>query len=467
MIFNNASIFFKDWDKAKQAKSHELCRRGIFRHLLTTPQRIFYDLYHTSLHKEVALYACRKLGKSTTAFSIACEFAVRNKKTIVRFVCPQLNQAKEIYEQIWREFQDILPPDIYPSYRRSVGKFDFANGSSIVLGGSHPDNIGASRGPLTHLLILDEVSEFHKGKFEYAVYSVLKPQMSTTGGKTLYFSTPPEDIDHPYIQTIFPKLEAQGAVSKFTIYDNPLITEEMRNSIITEFGGVTNKNFLREYMCQVIADNSRVVVPEFERNTHVTDELPPEKDQFNFPILYNGYRAGDFGVGEQDLTGILGAVYDHNEKTIYITEERLLYKPIIDTFVAEWNEVGDTLTDCPEVMSTLDAFESLKVTLRRQEGLDFKGPRKGKVTDQIAYVRQLFESNKIKVHSSCKKLTDQLEKGIWKENNKEFARSDTLGHLDLLACLVYLVRSIEWDRRPLENRVNFKIGSVGYDSKKR
>lgn len=466
MTSNNNSIYFKDWDKAKQARSHELCRRGIFRQLLTPPQKMFYDLYKKGDFKEVALFCTRKIGKSYTGLLLACEFAISNPKTITRIVLPQLNQAKEIYEKIWQEIEDVLPSDVYPRYRRSVGKFDFTNGSSIVLGGACPDNINASRGPLTHFLLLDEISEYQKSNFRYAIYSVLKPQMATTAGKTVYFSTPPEDVDHPYLDTILPKLEAQGAALRFTIFHNPLVSEEARNSIIEEYGGIDNKDFRREFMCELIPDLSRVVVPEFDHKTHVVDTLPPLENEFGHKHVYVGYRAGDFGVGEQDLTGILGAVYDHNAQEIVINQERLLYKPVIDTFKEQWDSVEENLKDCVELVSTLDAFEQLKVTLRRQEGLDFKNPRKGKVTDQITYVRQLFESNKIKIHSSCTKLIEQLSKGIWKENGKEFSRSETLGHLDLLACLVYLVRSIEWKRRPLENRVNFTLGGQKNDKVK-
>lgn len=451
----------KAWTPEQQAKSDELVRRGKVRHLMNSLQRTFYDMIQSKYpaNRDFFIFSSRKVGKSYTLGLLAIEHCLAKPNQLVRHIFPTMKLSKETMFTIMSEILPLIPEDVRPVLRRSEGAWYFKNGSQYRLGGADPQSMDNNRGPFCTMLLGDEMCFWDANIYQELLKSTLLPQMSLVDNPIrIYASTPPQNINHPSITDTIPAIKNAGCFMKATIYENPMLTPEKIQKIIEDVGGVHTNAFRREYMAELIVDNKLLVCPEFNLETHITNCLPPTRNEFDHKQVYVGYRAGDFGVGEKDLTGILGAIYDHNEQVVYITQERLIYKPVIDTFKLQWDDVEENLEECVELVSTLDAFEQLKVTLRRQEGLDFKNPRKGKVTDQITYVRQLFESNKIKVHSSCTNLIEQLSKGIWKENGKEFSRSETLGHLDLLACLVYLVRSIEWKRRPLENRVNFTLG---------
>lgn len=456
-------MLFSDWTREQKLMSDELIKRGKIRHILAGKQREFYDLIQEKFpeNNEFFLYSSRKVGKTFLLCLLALEHCWSAPHRIVRHVFPTFKLAKETVYAIMGELYGLIPASRRPVLRRSEGAWFFPNGSQYRLGGADPGSIDNNRGPFCTMILGDEMCFWDSKVYIELLESALMPQTTNvTNPIFIYASTPPYSPDHPSLLLTMPKIQATGCYLHATIYDNPMISPEKIEKIIEKYGGKDSNRFRREYMAELVTDATKRVVPEFNRELHVVEELPPAINEFDLSEIYNGYRVGDYGVGEQDLTGILGAVFDHNAQQIVVCSEKLLFKPVIDEFVKSWNEVEEELKDCKEITSVLDAFQQLKVTLRRQNGLDFLNPRKGKVAEQIAFVRQCFESDKIRIHSSCKKLIQQLESGIWKENNKEFERSDTLGHLDLLVCLVYMVRRINWKDRPDQERININLGSL-------
>lgn len=449
----------KKWDKDQWDKHWELVKRGKLSHLFHKPQRKLNDFLEE--HPEVsdiAIYACRKIGKTFFLCGYGISYCLKNPGVVVRHILPTLKNAKDVVVPVMGEYMPFLPDDSRPEYYASTQTYKFKNGSQYILGGAHSDSIESARGPRCDLFLFDEVCFFDTKSYEYAMDSVFQPQQTLVEHpRRIYASTPPITPDHPFIIKTLPSVQADGAFFKFTAYDNPLLTPDRLEEIKQKLGENSNA-WRREYLAELVVDDSWRVVPEFDQAKHVVPQAQ-KTDFFGNDTKFRGYLSSDYGVGEQDFTGLLTGFFDHNRQKLVITGERLLKSPPISDFIAEWEKIQlDHLKDTVDNHKTLDAFEQLRFSLRHDYNLEFSNPRKGKVQETVAFLRNCFENDRVEILDSCPLLIQQLENGIWKENKKDFERSDTLGHLDLLICLVYMVRAVDWDYRPGVNRINLRLG---------
>jgi hypothetical protein len=71
---------------------------------------------------------------------------------------------------------------------------------------------------------------------------------------------------------------------------------------------------------------------------------------------------------------------------------------------------------------------------------------KGSWEAGINEVRVAFQKDQIEIDPACVWLTQTLDFGLFTENRKDFERTEALGHLDMLAALIYA-----WRHRVLEN----------------
>lgn len=457
----------KDWTPEQWDMCRRLTERGVFKQIFTAPQLEFYNMWKTNPEAgEYSLYCTRKIGKTFTELLIAYELCMSKDHHIGRFVFPELTMAKDVVYPILDEIKAYLPKHLWPKLWKSTHTIEFHNGNKLILGGAHPDNIDGNRGPYCTFLICDEIGFWNKSKYKYTLESVLFPQLTLTNGPIFYSTTPPEDMDHPYITETLPQLQRRELVKTFTIDDNPLLNHVDKERIRARYGGgdprvgEASKGYRREYLCELIADESRLVVPEFDFEKHTYIEAPNQLDFFGVKTAFIGYTTMDYGVGKEDWAGILTGYLDHNKQELLIVDEKLLYNESLTPATAAVNEITqESLWFCVENELTIDCFESVGNTFKKEHNLNYKRPKKTKVPDNIAVLRNAFEQNKIKISRKCVNLIMQLQKGIWKNDDKsEFLRSETLGHLDLVMALVYKLRAVKWNRRPGQSSNVIKIG---------
>lgn len=451
---------FTDWDATKRAKSDELCRRGKFRHLLLPHQRQFYDMVAAGGPGQFGLYSSRKVGKSFTLFIMALDYAWNRPGSIQRIVLPEKTQAKEIFQNIHNELKNIVPSDMLPRFLKMEATFVFTNGSRIVLGGSLPDNLESNRGPLAHRILRDEVAAWNVPSYEYATFSVLLPQGSTVPDFQLIdATTPPKSPSHPWIQSDYKKLLAKNRLMTFNIYDNSLLTPEMIERIIEQYGGVDNPNFRREHLCELVADSSLRLTPEFDADTHV-GELPPLTDNFGNRDMFQPVIAVDAGLN--DNTFMIFGYHDHI-RDLYIVRGTWVdnYKSF-DTIVAAYNDGLKTHLTGDEFLAPdniLDIFEIARHTLNVDYNWVTRAPSKARVEETIAFLRDCLKTGRVLISPECKELIFELENGVWKENKKDIERSGELGHCDGIMALAYAVKSINWGRRP-DDSIPLRFGKI-------
>lgn len=459
----------------KKQISDELLRRGSFRHLLKGKQREFYDLVKSGKSDHYGLYSARKCGKSWTLFTLALEHCYSQKGRIARIILPEKVQAREIYFNLYNEFKDHLPADVMPIMMKSESAFVFPNGSRIVLGGSTPDNCESSRGPICTMLLCDEIASFDADNYDYLMYSILLPQGTTVKDFVrVDATTPPRSPAHPWIQKDYQKLNVVDNLIKFTIFENVLVDDRQRAKIIDQYGGEDNKNFRREHMLELISDNDSLVVPEFDSERHVVAELDfsngidPEDDNKQFQFA--SFMALD--VGYVDGSGFVAGYYNHYLNKLFVTDEHYEVGMTTRKLADKWREFEDTFRDQPlrylEPVGVMDVMEQEAGNLRREEGISFRRPRKGRVEDTIGFLRTLFETDRIAIHEDCKVLRMQLENATWSTSateNKKIERNEMVGHADCLVALSYLVKEVQWGKRPGKGTLNESLQFSGGKSR--
>lgn len=457
----------KEYNTEQRKKSHELIRRGHIRHLLTPVQRKMLDLIESD-KDEAAYYCTRKIGKSFSLILIECAECIKRKGIIWRHMFPTLKLAKEVVAPIYNELIDIFPDDVLPTYLKSEVAFEFNNGSKLIFGGCHPDNINSSRGPIAHGLTLDEAASFEESNFDYALYSVLFPQTTTTGGKIFHATTPPENPLHPWLTKILPRLKRLNCTIEATIYENPLLTPKMIQQIIDRYGGEDNPNFQREYLLKPIAITDRRVVPEFNKELHTySGELfGPMQSQIVKGMKTDciGFVSLDSGLGKTDFTSVLAGFLDWTTSTLFICKEIVLTKlTTISDIAAAYSEMRAFIEpEVTELVSIGDMFEQIRISLRDEYGLTLNRPIKFDLVGSVGKFRNCVDKDRVKIHESCTNLITQCEMALWKQSEsdtKKIEHSETAGHNDALMAAIYMVRYInDFTRRPKSPNMKNTMG---------
>jgi len=436
------------WSAEKRQKSDELLRRHSYRHLLVKHQRPFYDMVHESKEKHFGLYSSRKIGKSFMLFIIALEFAQRNPGTICRIILPNKTQAREIYSDIYQQLRSALPIDLTPKYLKMEGAFQFTNGSRVILGGSQPDNCESLRGPLTHLLLRDEICSWDASNYEYVNMSILIPQGTTVPDfKIIDASTPPRTPTHPWIMIDYKKLLMRDCLITLNIYDNSLLTPQMVDNIIDTYGGVDDSNFCREHLCQLIPDGSLRLVPEFN-DTHVGADLPLSDNFGNFETFQS---IVSIDMGLVDNTFITYGYHDHIRDLYVILGEwadtRKSYGEIkIANDECKVKYISGTSFLAP--IEICDVWEHARHSMNVDHNWQTQPPSKGRTEETIAYLRDCFKNNRIMIHPRCVGLINELKTAIWNDQRTEIKRDSKQLHADGVMSLAYGAKAVIFGRRP-------------------
>jgi hypothetical protein len=453
----------------KQQVSFELIRRGSIRHMLLPNQKKIYD--GLKRHRRYAVYSARKLGKSYTACLIAIEHCIMRKDAIVRHVFPTLKAGRDVIVSLMNEIMPLLPPECRPQYKKSQERYIFPNGAEYLICGASPDSIEGSRGPRCTLFIFDEVAFYEATGYEYALKSVFYPQMSIVAdGMMLYVTTPPSNMNHPFIkETLIPFMKS-GAFIKLTVYDNPLITSDKRAELIEICGGEDTNSWKREYLAEMVSDETMRVISAFRSKDHILDLDIEDLDSFGERVPYRGLLIVDTSGGK-DLTGLLACLYNHKLNELWILGEYTCPQILIGDLVRKMMEMKHQyLWMSTHTHPVIDCFPDTAKELRQIYQIPFQHPRKTKVVDSMMLVNEAFNAGRVKIAPNCKLLISMIQEGMWKDTKttRDFERTPEFGHLDLLACLGYAVKHCPWGRSPdYSTNAQLTLGSVDHAKFKR
>ena len=463
---------------SKKQIHDELWRRGILVHLMHKVQKEMFMIYENAEPRSTLVWLlARQSGKSYLIAIVALTEAIRNPNSIIKLLTDTKLHVQTIFEPLFREILETCPDDVKPEYLPSKFMYVFPNGSQIQMAGTDANNAERLRGQKSDCILVDEAAFCNK--LDYNVMSILFPTSTHTGAKIILASTPPEEPDHDFVKFI-EDAENNGLLTKKTLDDNPLLSQEVKDSIANKFpGGKNNPQYRREYMCELIRDENRSVIPEFD------DELMKTVvADYNKPPYYTPYVGMDLGF--KDLTVVLFGYYDFRTDKVIIEDEIVKEgKDLkLDKFSAEilkkeeelWTNILTNEQIKPEVrVSDVDYIVINEINRASHNQLNFQAVKKspGYKLPLINQLRVMLQSEKIVINPRCKVLISHLKNARWKDasSKDDFARSPGSGHYDAVDALLYLVKSINYGKNPYPANYGrnpdstfYNNGGMGYKS---
>lgn len=451
----------------KEARAR-LWHMGILRWKLTEIQRDLVDSYASSQFKTNVWLCSRRIGKSYALCTLAIEKCLSKPNTVVKYIAPTQKHVKNIIRPILKNIFLDCPEEILPHFRTADNIYRFQNGSEIQLAGTDSGHAETLRGGSSDLCVVDEAG--FCDDLTYIIQSILIPTTTTTFGKIILSSTPPRLADHEFVKYI-EEAEARGSYLKRTVYDGlnkSILTQQMLDDIINEYGGIDNPEFKREYECRIIRDSDRQVIPEF------TEELISDiVCEWEKPAYFDIYVAGDLGV--KDFSIFLFGYYDFRNSKIIIEDEVVLRGQEWTTEAlangikdkeSQWFINPITKDKQKPYLRVCDNSLTVLNDLQVLHGLNFIPTAKDDAFAAINNMRILIKQKRIIINPRCKALINHLKYASWNKSRTSFSRSPDYGHYDGVHALTYFCRAVQQQKNPYPASFGFGTGDEWFQLEK-
>jgi hypothetical protein len=448
---------------SKIEAKHELWRRGELLWKLDQNQKDLYKLFHNSDHIIQTWLLARRSGKTYTLLVLAFEALLRKPRTIVKFLAPTRLQVQTIIRPLIQQITEDCPPDLTPEFKTQDYIYYFPNGSELQLAGSENKNVDKLRGGECTIAIIDETQDV--SDLDYAINSVLLPTTLTTNGKILMAGTPPKEMDHEFINYI-KDAEFKGSLIRRTVYDNPRITvEQLEKQILSQYPQREKAEaFRREFLCEIIKDENRSVIPEF--NDDLKKEIIRE---WATPPYFDCYVSMDLGA--VDLTAVLFGYFDFRASKLVVQDELVVDFSKKDMNIERltqlikekeeflWTNALSNEVKKPHLrVSDINLIVTQEIAVKSFGQIYFSTTRKDDKEAAINHMRTLIGGQKIIINPRCKNLIKHLDNVIWASNKNKimFGRSPDNGHYDCVDALIYLCRNVNFSKNPFP--ANYDLG---------
>ncbi len=399
-----------------------------------------FDAFRAAGSRRFVMLWTRRGGKSYGGVSHAIAECIARPGIDYKFAAPTQDMARNI---VYPHAQDVLrtcPPDLQPKVNRSSMTWTFGNGSVLKLAGCDGLNVNRLRGTSLDEAFVDEAA--FVGPLREVVEDVLMPQTITTNGRIIMASSPPVSPAHTFATEYVPRARNEGALVRKTIYEVPHISREKADEYIDEAGGPDATTARREYMAEIVVDESRAIVPEFarHRSTVVQHDASAEWREW--------YVAADFGF--HDLTVVLFAWFDFERARIVVEDELAMHRTsTYDVGVAV--KAKEAALRIEPRSRVADAPAQILADLahsRLGAGIQFSPAVKDDAEAALNAVRADISRGRLVIHPRCETLISHLEHGVWNTGRTSFERHESYGHYDAIDALKYLVRSVNRRRNP-------------------
>jgi len=431
-------------------------------------QREVWDRLWDSPGWLFVLKCARRIGKTYLLCLIAVMVCLRKRNAKVRFAAPHQENLRILIEPIMMKIIADSPPEVRPVFERGRWLFP-STGSEIFIHGVNNSNPDALRGDECDLFIVDEGGTVNRLK--YVVQDVGMPQLMNQDGKVvkgrkmIVASSPAKTPAHEFT-TMSTKAEMDERYAHFDIYRGGF-DEVSIQALMVELEGPGSVAWKREALALDLVDPDFALCGEWEQHGQV-HEFKTD-DYFTF---YQKYDALDIGV--RDLTVCLLAHYDFKQAKLFIHDEVVMNgtqmtteslgqairdretdrfgvswekEKTVDQGRTRWRMVAPNHHFRIRRVSDVDLL--LISDLSKLEGLYFEATDKGYREEMVNEVRVWVKNRRVVVHPRCRQTIGCLKFGVWNDRKTDFDRSDTYGHFDAFAALMYLIRNIDTRTNPV------------------
>jgi hypothetical protein len=441
----------------------------------------------------------RRHGKTARDLIIDTEEMIRRPGCRGLIATPLAKSIGGIIVPLTKILFASAPPEYFPRYVRSHGPdgpglYIEATDSYCKLIGldKNPD---ATRGEYLDFAHISEAG-FVKGLYEL-VTSVLMPQFRYRPHAWLAMETSTAKVaDCEFNAEFREDAKLRGAYRMHSIRDNTSLTEEEIEQEERRSGGKNSAQCRRELYCELTRDPDDMVVPEFDESVHVVAPELVQRPQY-------AYAHVGFDPGTTDPHGLVWLYFDWLHQCIVVEGAWARSNASTGTIAATTQEMerklwgaghrapgerrrelsirdaittgDDKVWHAPqEALTYWDPGEySLKANpysrisdidnqfvldMNTDHGMNvrkaIKGP--GSKEADTEHLRHLFSARPVKIIILKNGLTEplimQLRSGEWNTDETghrtDWKRTKTLGHLDCIAALKYVVRDVQWTKNP-------------------
>lgn len=428
-------------------------KRGLLKYKLQAHQHDLYDIFESTTHRITVVNASRRWGKTAVAIIYGINFGMQNTGVEIKMTSKTQSGMRDAFIPIWNMICRDAPKGYAPKWSTKDGCYVFPNGSRFHIHGTDNKRYENLRGDRCDLGIVDEAA--FCADLRYIVLNVLLPQTITCGGKIIMMSTPDPrgsksgEEFHEFCK----QADIRGAYFKRDIFSNTSITQEEINEFIENYGGEESVEWQTEFLVKFVIDPEKSIVPEWDTDLYVLPEYFDPVDQFY--RFYHKYTCLDLGV-KRDFTVGLSAYYNFADATLYVMNEFAI-KNTTTPKIAEMLKICEL-----EVFGDLPIYRRICDSDNPQLVNDFvhlhhigiSAVEKTTLEAMVNTMRMLVGGGQVKIHPRCKQLIKTLEYGVWSNSEagklkKDFGRTVELGHMDALAALMYLIRSLNRTSNPV------------------
>lgn len=421
----------------------ELFRRGDISWLLHPEQRKLLSWMEDHRREISVICMSRQWGKTFMLLAYAITHCLTHDRETVLFLAPHLQQLQTILMPRINQMFQFLPSDLIPE--RRLGNWMFTNGSVLRLDGCSVQKGVRIRGDAVHLCIIDECRDIIP--LEEVVSAHVTPMFTTTNGKLVLISSPPDSPAHVFSSKYIPEAIGRDDFYQATFRENPLLTTS-RLRYLTQVlypGGMENPTFRREYLADyTIADVEKLVVREWDEdsNDDFFAKYPGPRN------LVRPYIGMDYA--HSDPCGIIAGYFDPMVGALIVTAEhfeRHLNTQEVGLIILgmEKKLLSALPTGCPEPIRIMDIDPALMGDLNAMFGIRFEPAFKSNSTLAMNNrLRVAFVEQKVRISPSCVNLRYQLKTGVFTDKGKDYLRTEKTGHLDLISALRYTILNLRW-----------------------
>lgn len=416
----------------------------------------------------------RRYGKTTNVLKLFLEHGLRHRRHQMRFATSTVQSCRDIVIPIFDELTADCPRELKPIWNGMDGCWIFpSTGTRLYLRGlDDPRQRERLRGTALHLGAIDEAG--YCQKLDYVLRSILLPQTITTRGRIILISNAPLTPTHEFC-AIADRAELDGFYCKFTIDENTSLAPSQLAQIERDCGGRESTTFRREYLCERVAEDDVVVLPEWR---HVASgavwDFDAKRAADPLDAYWHRYQSMDHGLGK-DLTVPIFGFYHFREARLYIEHEDSIRGPKMTTakvaelvravekahpeYAKPHRRIADN--NNPLLLSDLGSTYGLHF-VPVGEGTGLAGRPKENLDAMVNELRLFIAAGRLVVHPRCKMLIQCLKGALWEEQKgtrRQWAHHRELGHYDALAALMYLVRAIDVHTNPVPPRLGLDFNT--------
>lgn len=441
---------------------------GELSYLLSEPQKIIKKGIVEDATKISVVMCARRLGKTYLMLTMAVETCLKTPGAVVKYAFPKQRSAKKNIVPNMKKILQDCPKHLLPEFKTAELLYRFPNGSEIQFAGTDNGNIENIRGGESNLNIVDEAG--FCADLTYGVRSVLGPTVKLTKGRTILVSTPSRSENHEFITDWVLPYMTEGRIKIFSIFDNPQFTDAIIQDALDDYPeGEKDPGFRREYMCEIIRDAEKTILPSF---TAQREAFMITAD-YERPVFCDKYVSLD--IGGSDLTALLFGYYDYQNATLVIEREFVCDGTTNTNILAEnirrieaelWTNPIDMSVDAPYKRISDNNNAILLTDLLKLHGISFQKTKKDKKHAALNSLDVTIQQEKLIIHPSCIHLIYHCRYAEWNASQSSFKRLKDSptgkvrgGHADCLDSLLYLHRSISKSHNPFPSGYGAMSGS--------